>query len=262
VRREGRATRRGSQLLAFALVTLVWSTVVPVGAGQQAGRTRSVLDGVYTQPQAERGLQAYAEHCARCHRDDLRGNPEAMPLTGTRFIDTWREDSLFSLFDHMATRMPREPRTTLPTAVYVDILAFVLRFNGYPAGGQELTAENLADVYFVDKNGPQPLPNLAVVRVVGCLTPGDKEMWTLTHASEPSRSREGRRTTPEELRASGVAPLGQRSFRLQNLEDLRQGFTPEPYSGHRVQVKGALVRRQTEERINVTSLETVATSCP
>ena len=120
VRREGRATHRGSPLLAFALVTLVGSTVVSVGAGQQTGRTRSVLDGVYTQPQ-ERGLQAYTEHCARCHRDDLRGSAEAMPLSGTRFIDTWREDSLFSLFDHMATRMPREPRTTLPTAVYVDI---------------------------------------------------------------------------------------------------------------------------------------------
>ena len=75
----------------------------------------------------------------------------------------------------MATRMPREPLTTLPTPVYLDILAFILQFNGYPAGAQELTVERLKAVRFVDKVGPQPLPNLALVRVVGCLTPGARK---------------------------------------------------------------------------------------
>jgi hypothetical protein len=248
----------------LAVTTLLWvgSGVAAVGARQQAGRSRSVLDGVYTEAQAERGVKAYAENCARCHRDDLRGNPEAQALTGTRFTDTWREDSLFSLFDHMATRMPREPRITLPTPVYVDILAFILQFNGYPAGSQELTADNLREVSFVDRGGPQPLPNLAVGRVVGCLTPGEKGTWTLTQATAPVRDRAGRSTTPEELAASGQAPLAAGAFRLQNLEYLPETVVPAAYAGHRVQVKGALVRRQTEERINVTTLDTVATACP
>ena len=249
------------RILAVAFATFVLSCAVSAGAGQQAGRTRSVLDGVYTQAQAERGLKAYMEQSSRCHRDNLQGNPEALGLTGTRFIETWREDTLFSLFDHMATRMPREPRTTLPTPVYVDILAFILQFNGYPAGQQELTTDDLTQVSFVDKTGPQPIPNLAVVRVVGCLTPGEKGTWTLTDATEPTRNRAGRSTTPDELRASGAAALGSGSFQLQNLEYLREGFTPESYSGHRVQVKGALVRRQTDTRISVTLLETVASSC-
>lgn len=247
--------------VSFALLTCVLSIVL-AGAGEQAARKRTVLDGVYTQAQAARGLAAYTEYCARCHRDDLRGNPEAMALTGTRFTETWREDSLFSLFDHMATRMPREPRTTLPTPVYVDIVAFILQFNGYPSGDQELTGENLKAVTFVDKGGPQPLPNLAVVRVVGCLTRGEKGAWRLTNATEAARDRAGRSTTPEELQISGEAPLGERAFGLQNLEYLREGFMPEAYSGHKVQVKGALVRRQTDERIAVTSLDTVAARCP
>jgi len=237
------------------------SYAIAVAGAQQPARARSVLDGVYTPAQAERGLKAYMDHCARCHRDDLRGNPEAQALTGTRFIDTWREDSLFALFDHMATRMPREPRTTLPTPVYVDVLAFVLQFNGYPAGEQELTAESLAGISLVDKNGPQPLPNLAVVRVVGCLTSGEKGTWRLSNATELVRNRAGRSTTPEELRASAAALLGTGSFPLQNLDYLT-GVTPDSYAGHKVQVKGALVRRQTDERISVTSLETVAASCP
>ena len=244
------------------LIVFVASCAVTAAAGQQAARPRTILDGVFTQPQAERGLAAYTEHCARCHRDNLRGNPEALGLTGTRFIDAWREDSLFSLFDHMATRMPREPLTTLPTPVYVDILAFVLQFNGYPAGAQELTVEQLKDVRFVDKVGPQPLPNLALVRVVGCLTPGEKGNWTLTAASDPVRDNAGRTTTPDELRASAAVPPGTGTFELQNLDFLPDGFTPGAYGRQKVQVKGALVRRQAGERINVTSLESVAASCP
>jgi mono/diheme cytochrome c family protein len=238
---------------------LIWWFAAPAAARQ--GPARTVLDGVYTQAQAERGQQAYTDNCARCHRDDLRGNPEAMPLTGPRFIDNWREDSLFGLFDHMSTRMPREPRTTLPTPVYVDILAFVLQFNGYPAGAQELTADNLAAVQFVAQNGPQPLPNLAIVRVVGCVASGDQGTWTLTHATEPVRDRAGRSTTPEELRTSAELALGSESFQLQNLEFLREGFVPEAVSGHKVQVKGALSRRPTDERINVTALDAVADTC-
>jgi mono/diheme cytochrome c family protein len=250
------------RMLALAVVTVVLSCAVSLGAGQQAASPRTVLDGVYTPAQAERGLAAYTEHCSRCHRDNLRGNPEALGLTGTRFIEAWREDSLHSLFDHMATRMPREPLTTLPAAAYLDILAFILQFNGYPAGGQELTLQHLKQVRFVDKTGPQPLPNLALVRVVGCLTSGEKGAWAVSAATEPVRDSAGRTTTPEELRASAEAALGAGSFPLQNLEYLGNGFKPESYTGHRVQIKGALVRRQADERINVTSLETVSANCP
>jgi mono/diheme cytochrome c family protein len=244
-----------------ALVLFTVACAVSIGASQQAGPMRTVLDGVYTSAQAERGLTAYTEYCSRCHRDNLRGNPEALGLTGTRFIEAWREDTLFSLFDHMATRMPREPLTTLPTPVYLDILAFILQFNGYPAGAQELTVEQLKAVRFVDKGGPQPLPNLSLVRLVGCLTPAAKGGWTLTAATEPVRDNAGLATTPEELRASAEAAPGTGAFELQNLEFLPAGFTPAAYSGHRVQLKGALVRRQAGDRINVTFLESVGASC-
>lgn len=249
------------RILAVASVTLVLSCAVTLGARQSGGRTRTILDGVYTSAQAERGAAAYTEHCSRCHRDNLRGNPEALGLTGARFVEAWREDTLFSLFDHMATRMPREPLTTLPTPVYLDILAFILQFNGYPSGEQELTVEQLKAVRFVDKGGPQPLPNLSLVRLVGCLTPAAKGGWALTAATEPVRDNAGLATTPEELRASAEAALGTGVFELQNLEFLPAGFTPAAYSGHRVQLKGALVRRQAGDRINVTFLESVGASC-
>jgi mono/diheme cytochrome c family protein len=222
---------------------------------------RTILDGVYTEAQADRGLRAYTENCSRCHRDNLQGNPEALGLTGTRFIDAWREDNLFSLFEFMATRMPRQPRITLPAPVYADIVAFVLRFNGYPAGDQELTPDRMKDVRFVDKTGPQPIPNLSLVRVIGCLTPGERDAWMLTSSTEPSRERDGGSTTPEELRAAADATPGSGVFQLQNLDYL-DGFTPAASSGHKVQVKGALIRREGGDRLSVTSVESVANRCP
>lgn len=144
----------------------------------------------------------------------------------------------------------------------MDILAFILQFNGYPSGDEELTTAQLKQVLFVDKKGPQGLPNLALVRLVGCLTPGDKGVWTLTAATEPVREREGLTATPQELRTAAEASLGSGSFQLQNLEYLGERFSPQSYSRHRVQVKGALVRRPVDQRISVTSLESVASSCP
>jgi hypothetical protein len=160
--------------VSFALLTCMLSAVVLAGAGEQADPTRTVLDGVYTQAQAERGLKGVYRKLRPLSSRRSSREPGGDGPHGARFTETWREDSLFSLFDHMATRMPREPRTTLPTPVYVDIVAFTLQFKGYPVGNQELTADNLKGVTFVDKGGPQPLPNLAIVRVVGCLTPGEK----------------------------------------------------------------------------------------
>ena len=250
------------RILALAMATFVLSGAAALGAGQQPGPSPTVLDGVFTAAQADRGLRAYTEHCSGCHGPDLRGNPVALGLTGTRFIDAWREDSLSSLFEYMSTRMPREPLTTLPRSVYLDVLTFILQFNGYPAGERELTADQLKAVQFVDKVGPQPLPNLALVRVVGCLTPGEKGAWTLTATTKPARDSAGRSTTPEELRASADAALGTGAFQLQNLEDLPGAPAPQSYSGHKVQAKGALVRGRAGERITVTSLESVASSCP
>ena len=106
------------------------------------------------------------------------------------------------------------------------------------------------------KDGPKPLPSLTAVRVVGCLTSGPSDTWILTNGSEPVRSRSLNETTPEELQRSAAWPLGTQRFRLQNLPD-RAAAT----KGHKVQAKGVLIRQYMNDRINVTSLETVASTC-
>jgi mono/diheme cytochrome c family protein len=251
------------KLVSSLLILVVMASVSLAVASQESGSgSKTVLDGVYTEAQARRGEDQYFDNCSRCHRDDLRGSAEAPALIGPRFIDSWREDGLSSLFNHISTRMPRAPLPKLTQPVYLDIVSFILRSNGYPAGDKELTVDVVAKTRFVGKDGPKPIPNLSVVLVVGCLATGGNNNWTLSNATEPVRNRTPGETNPDELKTSGALPLGTQNFRLQNFEYVRPDFSPEPYKGQKVQVKGTLVlQANNSSRINVTSLEALAPSC-
>jgi sugar lactone lactonase YvrE/mono/diheme cytochrome c family protein len=99
---------------------------------------KSVWDGVYTEPQAERGAAAYARNCANCHGPQLAGTGEAKPLTGPEFLANWSGLTMADLFDRTRTTMPLDKPATLSRETYADVLAYVLKFNGYPAGAAEL----------------------------------------------------------------------------------------------------------------------------
>ena len=60
----------------------------------QESAATSVWDGVYTELQAERGEATYSKTCARCHRDDLKGEELAPSLVGVAF--TFRSSELQS----------------------------------------------------------------------------------------------------------------------------------------------------------------------
>jgi mono/diheme cytochrome c family protein len=231
---------------AVALLTLGLCSA----SAQNAG---TVLDGIYTTGQAARGKQAYEAYCMACHEGIDQDGPT---LTGSAFIDRWRGDKLDVLFTQIRTNMPGNRPGGLSEETYVDILASLLAESGFPAGSHELTTDVIRSVQLVGKDGPTQLPNLTVVRVVGCLTSGPNNTWVLANATEPVRSRSINETTPEELKGSAAGPLGTQSFRLQNVPD-----SAAANKGHKVQTKGVLIRQYKNDRINVTSLETVAASC-
>ena len=111
---------------------------------------RSVWDGVYTEAQAERGAQAYAQNCGKCHGMGLTGLAEAKPLTGPEFMSNWNGLSLGALYDRSRTTMPLDKPRSLSRETYADILAYILKFDGFPAGSEELDkrSEVLAGISF------------------------------------------------------------------------------------------------------------------
>ncbi len=100
----------------------------------------SVLDGIFTDAQAERGRAAYREHCAECHGEELRGDEMAPGLTGVAFRFRWRGLKVADIFESIESTMPPEEPETLGDQAYIDIVAFLLSANGYPAGDRELAA--------------------------------------------------------------------------------------------------------------------------
>lgn len=241
------------------LIVLLASTWgLAVGLAQAP---KSVLDAVYTAEQAARGEVAYSTRCIGCHEGLEADGPE---LAGRAFIDRWREDRLESLFTFIRTTMPGNDPGSLDDLDYADIIAYILLVNGLPAGERELSPDMVGSIQFVGPEGPQPLPNLTIVRAVGCLNPEAKNTWALVEAGSlvPVRKRIVAGTTPEELKRSAAQPLGARTFQLLSVTQ-QQGAS---YAGHKVQVKGVLNRRVTVEqitvdRINVMSLESVAPTC-
>jgi S-disulfanyl-L-cysteine oxidoreductase SoxD len=220
---------------------------------------KTVLDGIYTTAQAERGKAAYATSCASCHRGDLTGF-SGPPLKGDLFMDRWREFNVDVLSRLISTTMPQNSPASLNAGQYLDILAFMLQANGLPAGSQDLSADILGTTLLVGKDGPKPLPSSAQVEVVGCMTLDTGNGWFLTSAGEPTRTLDAFTISPEELKAAATRPPGGFVFRLENLADI-SGFNIDASNGKKTEAKGILVRQPKGDRINVTAVQVAAGAC-
>jgi mono/diheme cytochrome c family protein len=231
--------------IAFTLTTALGSPA----AATQSGSAKTVWDGVYTDAQAARGEARYRESCSRCHDEG--------PRRGDAFMRDWSGIDLSGLFARMKTSMPPGTPGSLPDADYIDIAAYMLRVNDFPAGRDELTPANVATVRVEGRNGPEPVPNFALVRVVGCLGAGPGTDWTVTNGSEPARTRNPAASTGEELKGSEATALGGATFRLMNVYP-----RPEAYTGHKVEAKGFLIRDPNGDRLNATAVHSLAPRCP
>ena len=93
----------------------------------------------YSEEQALEGRDLYNEHCASCHGAALEGQG-SLPLSGATFRARWADDrhSVDDLFYIIRTLMPYGQPATLSKQEYLDIIAYILMVNGYPAGAQPL----------------------------------------------------------------------------------------------------------------------------
>jgi mono/diheme cytochrome c family protein len=242
--------RRG--VAVFVAIVCIASAGLHLIAQVPGGKT--VWSGVYSEAQAVRGASEYVARCASCHKEDLSGYQSI--LKGDRFMNEYREATLYRLFDKMKTTMPRGAAGSLTDRQYIDIVSFVLKSNDFPAGGDELTAEDLQAVPVVGKAGAEPVPNFSLVQVVGCLVHNKDDVWVVTNATEPVRANHPQGEA-DELKAATAKPLGTGTVELMT----SASHDPVSHQGHKVDARGFLIRRPAGDRINITGLETVAPDC-
>jgi S-disulfanyl-L-cysteine oxidoreductase SoxD len=126
---------------ALVLVCLLLTAYCLLLSAAEDQAARTVWDGVYTEPQAERGRAAYQQSCVSCHRDDLRGDSTAPSLVGESFLFLWGDMEVDELSGRIQKLMPPERPGSLPAQSYADIIAFILQKNAFPAGETELAAD-------------------------------------------------------------------------------------------------------------------------
>src|SRR5438132_8131601 len=113
--------------------------------------------------------------------------------------------------------MPRNAPASLGDNVYLDIVAHVLKENGFPAGPQELAADALEGIRVLPgrPKPPPPIGDFSYVEVVGCLAAGPQHTWMLTRASAPVVPATAASAAPAPSAPAATAkPLGTETFHL------------------------------------------------
>jgi len=123
---------------ALGILTFTFAIACVAIAAQEM---TSVWTGVYTEEQATRGEMVYRTYCIACHGPELEGADMTPPLSGGAFMANWNDLTAGDLFERIRLTMPLDRPGVLMRQQNADVIAFVLKKNGWPAGSTELSRE-------------------------------------------------------------------------------------------------------------------------
>ena len=115
-----------ADITAWNIEALPDGTGLPVGSGTPT-----------------QGAAIYSQKCAICHGDSMEGKV-GPALAGEQFLSVSQFQELTAgfLYRTMSKQMPKNAPGSLSKTEYLDVLAYILKVNGYPAGPKQLTADN------------------------------------------------------------------------------------------------------------------------
>ena len=97
--------------------------------------------GGFTADQASAGETAFQTNCAQCHGRQLEG-PDAPALVGQDVMQNWATAG--GLFDFIHVAMPPSAPGQLGDETYLNIIAYIMKFNGAEPGDTPLTTDPAA----------------------------------------------------------------------------------------------------------------------
>ncbi|MGH7710367.1 MAG: c-type cytochrome [Gemmatimonadaceae bacterium] len=143
-----------SSMRTVVLFALISALAASAAAQDTATASPGTLasKGVYTAGQAERGEKVYTKICVECH--------EPFEFAGSLWDKEWLGKTAFDFFDLVKTTMPDDKPGTLAREDIVDVLAYILRLNSYPAGQADIPNddEKLKLIQFDARPAPPPPP--------------------------------------------------------------------------------------------------------
>jgi len=244
--------------IAIALAAGAWMLSVAAVAGQQEAPERRIWNGVFTEAQVERGKGLFVKGgCGVCHGPQLVGSGSAPALQGDPFLTYWQNKTVRDLLAFVRDRMPpnRAYATDIGNDGKVDVVAFLLSVNGYPAGPTELrlSEPSSGDAIISRKDAVFGAANFSHVKVVGCLNLAVDHTWSLLRASAAAVVKEpvGSSTAQDSV------GLGTNTYQLVSVA---RRFSASEHVGQKVAATGLLYRTDREALLNLTGLVAVG-SC-
>lgn len=125
-----RSKRITAPVALFALA----AGVLSAGSAMAAG---------FTAEQATAGKTAFESNCAQCHGFQLEG-PDAPGLAGRDVMQNW--DTAGGLYDFISVAMPPSAPGLLGEETYINIVAYIMQFNGAAPGDAPLSTDTMQDV--------------------------------------------------------------------------------------------------------------------
>ena len=126
----------------------------PVGDDRDLAQAVPVQGPVsYSSDQADRGEDRYERACIECHGDDLRGGLNGgAPLRGVNFEQKYANGAPASaLFLYTSTLMPPNSPGRYSPSTYADLVAYILKRNGFRAGAPLPSDVDALDYLIVEK---------------------------------------------------------------------------------------------------------------
>ena len=231
---------------AAGLAGLMLAATAGIASAQSGAAPKTAWDGVYSEAQATRATTSFGQSCAGCHS---LGSDGRAPLAGDAFWKSFSQKSVGDLVDFVTNYMPNGSPHTLTDSTYADIVALILKSNGFPAGKVDLERTAVSKVQIVPRDGSSELPADSLAHVVGCLAKSGDD-WVVSSATNPERAENA--SAPDATR-----PLGKRTMTLKFVLTKMDSWI-----GARVAVNGILIGANGADGINVTTVNRVAEKCP
>lgn len=134
-------------ILAVLAGALVLSTSVVVRASIPEPQ-KTTNDAVYSKAQADGAKAQFDKICAECHAFTVAEKKQAadLPLGDEPFLKKWEGKALDELISIIVLTMPNDGSAIVSEAEALNLMAYVLQQNGFPAGAAPLTKETAATV--------------------------------------------------------------------------------------------------------------------
>lgn len=120
--------------IALAAALVLPAVAVAQDSAAAATAERPLTSGVFSQKQVERGEGVYRTSCQSCHAKT--------EYTGDKFKVAWVSKTAFDIFDTIRSQMPEDNPGSLERQEYVDVVVYIFSLNAYPAGANDLPADD------------------------------------------------------------------------------------------------------------------------